>query len=62
MIVQDLAYSLPEPDFRISFQRDTPAQIKPWLFFIYCKIYFKLPYVSPVAPQIITFKGAEPNF
>jgi len=30
--------------------KGTLVQIKPWLFLIYCNIYFKLTYVSPVAP------------
>jgi len=34
------------PNWPPHLQRDTPAQIKPWLFFIYCKIYFKLTYVT----------------
>jgi len=28
----------------------------------YCKIFFKLTHDSPVAPPIITIKGAGPNF
>jgi len=38
------------------------VQIKPWLFLIYCKIYFKLIPVSSVArshPQLLHLKGKK---
>jgi len=46
----------------VQHQRVTPADIVPCLLLTYCKTFFKLTYVSPVAPPIITIKGVEPNF